>query len=83
MPLPCFTVRPALQALFSCLACVALLKRPVVCVPCGHCYCHACLMASERDGHLTCPECNHLPVQRWVPDRWGWCLLKLLGVTVL
>eukprot|EP00891_Asterochloris_glomerata_P009568 jgi/Astpho2/9568/fgenesh1_pg.00146_%23_22_t len=59
----------ALQALFSCLACVALLKRPVVCVPCGHCYCHACLMASERNGHLTCPECNHLPIQRWVPDR--------------
>ena len=59
----------AQEALYTCMACVTLLKNPVVCTPCGHTFCYGCLMKAEAGGDLICPECNNLPITGYVENR--------------
>ena len=60
----------AQEALYTCMACVALLKNPVVAVPCGHTFCYGCLLkAKGAGGELVCPECNNLPITGYVENR--------------
>ena len=43
----------ATEGAFTCLACVAIYRKPVTCIPCGHSFCLACI---ERTGH--CQQCG-------------------------
>jgi len=60
----------AQEALYTCMACVSLLKNPVVCTPCGHTFCYGCLMKGKTaGGELACSECNNLPITGYVENR--------------
>lgn len=59
----------AQEALYTCMACVSLLKNPVVCTPCGHTFCYGCLMKAKVGEELVCPECNNLPITGYVENR--------------
>lgn len=59
----------AQEALYTCMACVTLLKNPVACTPCGHTFCYGCLMKGKAGGELVCPECNNLPITGYVENR--------------
>ena len=59
----------AQEALYTCMACVSLLKNPVVCTPCGHTFCYGCLMKAKNGGELACLECNNLPITGYVENR--------------
>ena len=59
----------AQEALYTCMACVQLMKNPVACTPCGHTFCYGCLMRAKVNGELVCPECNDLPITGYVENR--------------
>ena len=52
------TSQDGMEGIFTCMSCVDLFKDPVMCVPCGHSCCRACL-AEPEDGHPgRCQECD-------------------------
>ena len=54
-----------MEGLFSCMACVDLLKDPVIQGPCGHTCCKECL--SDEGGEKRCSECDE-PVSTILPN---------------
>jgi hypothetical protein len=45
-------VERSLESNYTCLRCLSIFTDPVVCVPCGHCCCRACVHDE------LCPECG-------------------------
>lgn len=54
----------ALASNITCMVCMEVLRRPTVCVPCGHNYCSTCL---EEQGS-KCSECGGTQVTQTVAN---------------
>ena len=50
----------ASESAYTCLHCLRPFERPVVCVPCGHTFCDACVDKARDDTNdmLYCRECK-------------------------
>jgi hypothetical protein len=54
----------ALEGPCTCLSCLNVLSSPLLCAPCGHTVCAACLTSAGG-----CPECDGSPVHRAVANH--------------
>eukprot|EP00759_Apiculatamorpha_spiralis_P007729 PhF_6_TR14917/c0_g1_i1/m.23310 len=60
----------ACESNYSCMACMALMRDPVICAPCGHSYCRQCLATQQQKrGNQYCVECDKNNVQGVVPSK--------------
>ena len=78
-----FHVEEACESGYSCGDCFEIMKDPIVCVPCGHCFCRHCCEKAQRaharqsstQQRLYCPECEGHTVSQVIPSK----RLELLG----
>eukprot|EP01012_Entosiphon_sulcatum_P010128 TRINITY_DN1585_c0_g1_i2.p2 TRINITY_DN1585_c0_g1~~TRINITY_DN1585_c0_g1_i2.p2 ORF type:complete len:686 (+),score=124.47 TRINITY_DN1585_c0_g1_i2:718-2775(+) len=60
----------ASESNLTCLSCLGMLKKPIICVPCGHTFCGECLdrKVDARSGRGYCKECEGFSVISTVPS---------------
>ena len=64
------TAEEACESGYSCMACMAVMKDPVLCSPCGHSYCRKCLVENQiKKGAKFCLDCDEYSVTDIVPSR--------------
>ncbi len=58
----------AVEPNMACMSCMNMLNRPILCVPCGHAYCHDCFHELELSHPSNrCLECSQ-PVAQSIPN---------------
>ena len=71
------SIEEACESGYSCQSCLQVLVDPLICAPCGHCFCRKCLDdANSRSGvgksarsTMYCPECDLAHVTMTFPSK--------------